>query len=154
MTQTVTTWRRDTAERPERPLGLAMRRGAMLKCPACGTGRIYRAYLKVAETCPACGEALHHHRADDAPPYFTIVLVGHIVVPLVLTVEKLYAPPIWLQATVWSLVTLLMAMAVLPMVKGALVGLQWALYMHGFDPRASGREDWDGTGIQPTGSKT
>lgn len=154
MTQPETTWRRSTAERPGRPLILAMRRGATLKCPACGTGGLYRAYLKVSEACPACGEALHHHRADDAPPYFTIVLVGHIVVPLVLTVEKLYAPPIWLQATAWSLVTLLMALAALPMIKGALVGLQWALYMHGFDPHASGREDWDGTGVQPTGSKT
>lgn len=154
MTQTATTWQRDAAEHPQRPLGQAMRRGALLKCPSCGTGSMYRAYLKVADACPSCGEQLHHHRADDAPPYFTIVLVGHIVVPLVLTVEKLYAPPIWFQATFWSLVTLLLALVFLPLVKGALVGLQWALYMHGFDPKSSDREDWDGTGIQPTGPQT
>ena len=45
---------------------------------------MFRAFLKVADHCPACGEALHHHRADDAPAYFVILIVGHIVVPLVL----------------------------------------------------------------------
>ena len=48
--------------------------------------------LKVADSCDACGEELHHHRADDAPPYFTMFIVGHIVIPLVLVVEKLWAP--------------------------------------------------------------
>lgn len=150
MTETTITWRRDDAELPPRPLAPAMRRGAMLKCPACGEGRIYRAFLKVADRCAFCSEELHHHRADDAPPYFTIVAVGHIVVPLVLTVEKLYAPPIWFQATVWSLVTLLLALAMLPLIKGALVGLQWALYMHGFDPSSPEREAPEGAALQPT----
>ncbi len=27
-------------------------------------------------------------RADDAPPYFTILIVGHVLVPLVFVVEK------------------------------------------------------------------
>ncbi|MFN3410309.1 MAG: DUF983 domain-containing protein, partial [Limisphaerales bacterium] len=26
--------------------------------------------------CPACGEDLHHQRADDGPSYLTILLVG------------------------------------------------------------------------------
>ena len=63
-----------------RPIFGSLLRGAALQCPACGTGAMFRRYLKVADTCPHCGEALHHHRADDAPPYFTIVIVGHIVV--------------------------------------------------------------------------
>ena len=55
-----------------------------MKCPACGKGAMFNAYLKVNDRCPACGEELHHHRADDAPPYFTMLIVGHIVVALVL----------------------------------------------------------------------
>jgi hypothetical protein len=27
-----------------------------------------------------------------------------------------------------------LCLALLPIIKGAIVGLQWALYMHGFDP--------------------
>ncbi|HKA65245.1 MAG TPA: DUF983 domain-containing protein [Methyloceanibacter sp.] len=120
----------------ERSVLLSLLRGTRLTCPACGKGAMFRRYLKVAETCPACGEALHHHRADDAPPYFTIVIVGHIVVGLVLAVEMAYRPPLWLHAALWLPLTVLLALLILPPVKGALVGLQWALLMHGFDPDA------------------
>ena len=81
-----------------RPVFGSLLRGAMLKCPTCGIGSMFRRYLKVADHCAHCGEALHHHRADDAPPYFTIVIVGHIVVSLVLAVEMAYRPPLWLHA--------------------------------------------------------
>ena len=113
-----------------------MLRGASLKCPACGVGAMFRRYLKVAESCPHCGEELHHHRADDAPAYFTIVIVGHIVVSLVLAVEMAYRPPLWLHMVLWLPLTLILTLVLLPSVKGALVGLQWALRMHGFDPEA------------------
>jgi len=95
---------------------------------------MFRRYLKVVDACPHCGEELHHHRADDAPPYFTIVIVGHIVVGLVLAVEMAYRPPLWVHAALWLPLTLILALTVLPIVKGALVALQWALLMHGFDP--------------------
>ena len=60
--------------------------------PGLRHGTLFRRYLKVADNCPACGEELHHHRADDAPPYFTILIVGHFVVGLVLAVEMAYRP--------------------------------------------------------------
>jgi uncharacterized protein (DUF983 family) len=123
-------------EKAGRPVFNAMLRGARGKCPACGEGRLFPRYLKVAEHCPACGEALHHHRADDAPPYFTIVIAGHILVPLILAFETLAHPPLWLHALVGAPVTIGLCLALLPVVKGAIVGLQWALYMHGFDPDA------------------
>jgi uncharacterized protein (DUF983 family) len=120
----------------ERPILHSLLRGARLKCPACGSGAMFRRYLKVADSCPACGEELHHHRADDAPPYFTIVIVGHIVVSLVLLVEMTYRPPLWVHMMLWLPLTVVLALLLLPAVKGALVGLQWALRMHGFDPNA------------------
>jgi uncharacterized protein (DUF983 family) len=120
----------------ERSVLTAMLRGAKLTCPSCGRGAMYRRYLKVADECPSCGEELHHHRADDAPPYFTIVIVGHVVVSLLLAVEMAYRPPLWLHAALWLPLTVLLALVLLPPIKGALVGLQWALLMHGFDPSA------------------
>ncbi|MGA2792841.1 MAG: DUF983 domain-containing protein [Roseiarcus sp.] len=117
----------------ERSLGLAMRRGFMGRCPNCGEGRLFRAYLKVVDACPGCGEALHHQRADDAPPYITMLVVGHIVVAGVLAAEELWPnSPMWLGAIGWSLLTLILSLLLLPRVKGALVGYQWALRMHGF----------------------
>jgi len=96
------------AKPADRDAWQAARRGFACRCPACGEGRLYKSYLKVADRCDVCGTELHHHRADDAPPYFTIFIVGHFVIAAILA--------FWL----------------LPLVKGALVGYQWALRMHGF----------------------
>lgn len=117
---------------PRRDVKTAMLRGWRLKCPACGRGRLFRKYLKVADTCPACSEELHHQRADDAPPYFTMVIVGHVVVAGVLALEKAAAPPSWVHLSLWLPLTVILSLVLLPLIKGALVGLQWALRMHGF----------------------
>jgi uncharacterized protein (DUF983 family) len=110
----------------------AMGRGTLGKCPACGEGHLYRAYLKVADTCDHCGEELHHQRADDAPAYFTISIVGHIVVAGALILERALSPATWVHMAVWLPLTLFLCLAMLPAVKGALIGLQWSKRMHGF----------------------
>ena len=126
-----------TATEPApRSVAQAMKRGAMMRCPRCGEGRLFRAYLKVNDTCPSCGEALHHQRADDAPPYVTILIVGHVVIGAMLTIDIAYAWPMWLHALVWLPLTVALSLALLPVVKGALIGLQWALRMHGFGGEA------------------
>lgn len=94
---------------------------------------MFRAFLKVADHCPACGEALHHQRADDAPAYFVILIVGHIIVPIALMVETAFAPAYWIHAALWLPSTLGMSLYLLQPIKGALVSLQWALRMHGFN---------------------
>jgi uncharacterized protein (DUF983 family) len=121
----------------------AVWRGMRCRCPACGDGSQFGSFMKIADRCPACGEELHHQRADDAPPYFTIFIVGHIVVPLVLLVERLWHPDMWVHAALWLPVTLGLTLWLMPRVKAAIVGLQWALRMHGFslEPPASDRVD-------------
>jgi uncharacterized protein (DUF983 family) len=124
--------------RPPRHFVPALWRGLSQRCPSCGRGPLFGKYLKVRDHCPACGEALHHHRADDAPAYFTILIIGHFVVGGALMLERGLSPPTWVQLAIWLPLTVLGCLLLLPRVKGALVGLQWALYMHGFDPtRAS-----------------
>ena len=117
-----------------RSVATAMVNGLKCRCPACGTGAIYGNYLKVNDHCPACGEALHHQRADDAPPYFTMVIVGHLVVGGVLSLERAVAPSMLVQMAVWLPMTVVLSLLLLPRVKGGLIGLQWALGMHGFGP--------------------
>ncbi|MCB1519547.1 MAG: DUF983 domain-containing protein [Hyphomicrobiaceae bacterium] len=121
----------------DRDVKKSILRGLGQHCPACGKGEIYGRYLKVHESCPACGEELHHHRADDAPPYFTMLITGHVVVGALMTVETTYAPPMWVHAAIWGPMIILMSLFLLPRIKGALIGLQWALRMHGF----SGKPD-------------
>ena len=42
--------------RPARDLWTAVRRGMVCRCPACGEGRLFTSYLKVAPVCESCGE--------------------------------------------------------------------------------------------------
>ncbi|WP_159586428.1 DUF983 domain-containing protein [Chelativorans xinjiangense] len=120
------------AAAPARPVYEAMRRGFFGKCPHCGRGRLFRAFLKTVDECPACGEEISHHRADDLPAYLVIVIVGHVVVGAFMGVQAMTDWPTWLHMAIWAPLTLLMSLALIGPVKGAVVGLQWALRMHGF----------------------
>jgi uncharacterized protein (DUF983 family) len=114
----------------------AMARGFRRRCPKCGKGRLFGAFLKVVDHCDVCGEAFHHQRADDAPSYFVILIVGHIIVPLALAVEVTFRPPYLVHLALWLPLTLGLSIGLLQPVKGAIIGWQWAHYMHGFDPQA------------------
>lgn len=118
-----------------------MLRGLMCRCPDCGTGRLFEGFLRVRATCPNCSAELHHHRADDAPPYFTMVIVGHLVVGAVLWAEIVYSPPVWLHMVIWLPLTLVVSLALLRPIKGMIVGAQWALGMHGFGDSDAGVSD-------------
>ena len=118
--------------RVARPLWSAMKRGLLGRCPHCGEGKLFRAFVKPVDKCAVCGEELYHHRADDLPAYLVIVLVGHVVVGGFMAVEMTTFWPMWLHLVVWLPLTIIMALALLQPIKGAVVGLQWALYMHGF----------------------
>lgn len=112
----------------------AMWNGLKCRCPHCGEGKLFRAYLKVNDTCSNCGEALHYHKADDLPPYLAIIIVGHIIIGVMMEMEATapQAPFVYLMTMVP--LALILPLAMLPSIKGAVVGLQWANRMHGFDP--------------------
>jgi len=122
------------AEQAPRNLKRATWRGFRGRCPNCGRGKLFRAFLKVVDRCEVCGTELFHQRADDAPPYFVILITGHLVVPIALIVETELSPPLWLHAVIWGPLTVALVLGLLQPVKGAIVGWQWATYMHGFDP--------------------
>lgn len=110
-----------------RAVGTGLRRGARGRCPNCGQGRLFRAYLKVKSPCDACGNDNSRYPADDAPPYFTILIVGHLVVaPLLAFRFILTWPASLLLATVLPSLTALI-LIFLPIVKGGVIGVLWAL---------------------------
>jgi uncharacterized protein (DUF983 family) len=108
------------------PLGTAMLRGLKGRCPACGRGRLFARFLKPVESCADCHEPLGHVRSDDAAPWLTILVVGHIVVPLMLAVERYSQWPDWVAMVVWPAVALALTVAILPRAKGFLMGIIWA----------------------------
>lgn len=137
--------RRETpiAAAPDRSLVQAVTRGLRGCCPSCGTGAIFAGYLAVAPACTICGEAFDGHRADDLPPYLTIFLVGHVVVTGLLLQEKLWQPDLTIAMPLWLSIAAALTLLLLRPIKGGVVGLQWALRLHGFarPPKASAGAD-------------
>ena len=120
--------------REQRSLWKAIGNGAMCRCPNCGKGKLFRSYLKINDTCSECGEKLSSARADDFPPYIAIFIVGHVLVGWMLHAEM--SGPVDPMFYVWTMIpaAILLPLVMLPSIKGAVVGLQWANYMYGFDP--------------------
>lgn len=123
---------------PARDPWLAMRRGALGRCPHCGEGHLFKGFLSVAPACDSCGEAFHHHRADDLPAYIVIAIVGHIVVGGMLAAETHGEWPLWLHIGLWPTLTIVLSLAMIRPIKGGIVALQWALRMHGFGSHPDG----------------
>jgi uncharacterized protein (DUF983 family) len=119
-------------EGAERPVKPAMLRGWRRRCPKCGAGPMFRGYLKVRDACPVCGQELHHHRADDGPAYLTILIVGHLLAPALMFTFVKFRPEPMVMITGFTIGTVALSLYLLPRLKGALVGLQWANRMHGF----------------------
>ena len=124
-------WEADRAPRPtawpQPPLLVAMGRGATGRCPACGEARLFAGFLRIAPACLHCHAPLGEVPADDAPPYFTIFIVAHVVIGLMVLVEQLWAPPLWLYAATFLPFTLVLTLALMRPVKGATVGLMLRL---------------------------
>lgn len=114
-----------------RPIRLSLWRGLLKRCPNCGTGRIFERYLKPAQNCSNCGEALGHIRTDDFAPWLTILLLGHVLVPTIGTIDYVLAPPLWIILLCVVGVGIISTLALLPHSKGLCLGLMWALRMRG-----------------------
>ncbi|HST76743.1 MAG TPA: DUF983 domain-containing protein [Acetobacteraceae bacterium] len=108
-------------------LGTAVRRGLLCRCPACGEAHLFNGYLRVVPECRHCAAPLGLARADDAPPYFTIFLVGHIIIPVMFLVERHADPSVWLEAAIFLPLTLALTLALLRPIKGGTVGLMLTL---------------------------
>jgi len=125
--------RTSTLTDPPRSKFRSIWRGMRRRCPRCGRGPVLAGYLAVTPRCPVCGERLGHIRADDGPAYFTVLVAGHIVVPISLWVEQTWAPPVVPHIIVAILLTCLLIWQLLPSMKGAVVGLMGALRLQGYE---------------------
>ena len=111
----------------------AVFRGACARCPNCGRGRLFRAYLKPVDACSECLEPLTHIRADDGPAWLTILIVGHLVVGLALAVEQLWPLPVAISVALFVTFALGLILWFLPRAKGMFVGAIWAMDATGAD---------------------
>jgi len=122
----------NTDIRTEKPLSHDLILGFKGLCPSCGKGKMFGTFLKISDHCPECHEELHHHRADDLPAYYVILIVGHIIVTAALVVETHFHPEYWVHMALWLPLTVILSLLLLQPIKGAVAALQWRMGMHGF----------------------
>jgi uncharacterized protein (DUF983 family) len=106
-------------------LKLAGKRALMGLCPCCGKAKLFRSYLKQVDACGACGEAFGAIRADDAAPWLTIIIVGHLFLPIMLFFEQGTSVPAWAAAGLWSAFFIGLSLAILPRAKGLFIAILW-----------------------------
>lgn len=144
---------------PDRPLGqdglrpgtllVAIWRGVRGRCPACGCGKLFRAFLKPVPACAACSEDWLAQASDDFPPYVVILLLGHVIAPGMIALETLVHPPLWVHLIIWMPLAVILAISLIQPVKGGVMALQW---WHGARPRDA-PDEGGGAGSAP-GSST
>ncbi len=109
-----------------RSAALSIRRGLVGRCPNCGRGRLFRGYLAQVDRCAECGEPWGEIRADDAPPWLTIFVVAHLMVPLVLAMVRYSDLPDWLMSAILASAGLALCLLILPRAKGLFIAAIWA----------------------------
>lgn len=109
----------------------ALFRGALGRCPRCGKGRLLHHYLKMVDCCGVCGEPYSHYRTDDAAPWLTILVVGHLTVPIILIVEENFQPPLVLAFAIYLPLIVSLTLFLLPRCKGVMAAALWALKAEG-----------------------
>lgn len=103
----------------------AAKRGLLGRCPRCSKGRLFARYLKQVENCASCGEAFDGLRTDDVAPWATIIVVGHVFLPLAFMVDLTNVMPVWAEASLWSVFFAALSLALLPRAKGMMLGVLW-----------------------------
>src|SRR5262249_2209793 len=101
------------------------RAGLRLRCPACGEGRLFSSYLKLAPRCSACGADFAVADAGDGPTVFVILAVGAVATALLFILQFGVGLPDWLATTITVLFAIGLSLALLPAFKSVLFALQW-----------------------------
>lgn len=100
-------------------------KGLLCRCPRCGKGKLFSGFLTLRPKCDACGLDYNFADAGDGPAVFVILIGGGIVTAAALATEVAYQPPYWLHAVLWLPLVLLVTLAPLRSMKGALISLQY-----------------------------
>jgi len=116
----------------------SMARGFLGRCPNCGRGALFRRYLKINARCPVCDLDLDRYPSDDGPAYFTILIAGHLVI-----VPLLLFPVIWSSPLIYVLPGTLIPLAALVLLKGAVIGLLYAVKVTRADGRLHTADRYD-----------
>ena len=85
----------------------------------------------MVECCGVCGEPYGHFRTDDAAPWLTILLVGHMTVPIIFLCELNFEFPLWIAYAIYLPLIVGLTAIMLPRCKGAIAAVMWVTKAEG-----------------------
>jgi uncharacterized protein (DUF983 family) len=85
----------------------------------------------MVDCCDVCGELYAHFRTDDAAPWLTILVVGHMTVPIILLCELHFQFPLWIAYAIYLPLIVGVTAVMLPRCKGAIAAVMWATKAEG-----------------------
>ena len=97
-------------------------------CPKCGKAPLFQSYLKPYSQCNSCGENFQNLRADDGPAWLSIFIVGHIVVPLMMWIERDFMLSYGAMFGIFVPFIIGLTLLVLPFSKSIFMNVMWVLY--------------------------
>lgn len=108
-------------------LSRTLLRGLSLRCPRCGEGHLLSGYLRQHDACTHCGLETGAIRADDGPPWLTLLVVGHLLAPFMVITLMNDALPSWLSTLIMAAVAAGLCLVLLPRAKGLFIAAIWKL---------------------------
>ena len=95
------------------------------RCPRCGKGPLFRAGLVLREQCSSCQLDYAFIDTGDGPAVFAIFILGFLMLGGALIAEFKFGVPVWFHFVAWGIGTPLLAILLLRLLKGLLIGLQY-----------------------------
>lgn len=111
----------DASDAPVSPALAAV----MGHCPRCGIGDLFRRGLVLRDRCRVCDLDFTFIDTGDGPAVFAILILGFLVMGMALIAEFKFGAPVWFHVLAWGLLTPLLALVLLRVLKGLLIGLQF-----------------------------
>ncbi|WP_443747831.1 DUF983 domain-containing protein [Asticcacaulis solisilvae] len=94
------------------------------RCPACGKGKLFKSYLKVADACAICGVNFKAAETGDGPVVFVLLIAGFIACTGLLVSVLAWDWPVWKLLSVWPALAVALSLVLMPMLKGVMVASQ------------------------------
>ncbi len=99
--------------------------GLGCKCPRCAQGDLFAGFLKLHDSCAACG--LDYSKADsgDGPAVFMMFIVGFAATIVLFMARFAFQAPIWLALLLGFITTIGLIMVLMRPLKSLMIALQF-----------------------------
>ncbi|MFW2342911.1 DUF983 domain-containing protein [Brevundimonas sp.] len=96
----------------------------LLRCPACGEGRLFAGFLQVVDHCAVCGTDFTRLNTGDGAAVFIMQISGGISAFLALGLQIAFAPPLWVLLIVAVPLVLALSFGLMRPGKGLMIAIQ------------------------------